>query len=87
MDFKELEVERLHDELETETINASVLRHTLTFFPRQIRTEIHDAVKAARESNTSVINELKVKLESLTKTIEKLTERDNELSKNISVLQ
>ena len=85
--MKEIQVKNLHDELEKETINASVLRHTLSYFPDQIRSEISEAVRAARESNMDVINKQKEKLSMNTERMIKLTARDAELTKSISVLQ
>ena len=63
------------------------MRHKLKYFPQKIKSEIEEAVNAARESNMIVINQLKERLESTTKRIEKLTARDVELTKSISVLQ
>ena len=85
--LKENQVKYVHDELEKETINASVLRHTLTYFPDQIRSEISEAVRAARDSNMHVINSQKERLSINSEQIVKLTARDAELSKSISVLQ
>ena len=65
----------LHDELESITIDASVLRHKLGEFPRDIEGEIRDAVKSARNSNTAKVQAYKVELDSIEKKIKDL---DNE---------
>ena len=38
--FQQLERAHVHDNLEVETINASILRHQLQALPVKIRTEI-----------------------------------------------
>ncbi len=63
------------------------MRHTLTYFPDQIRSEISEAVRAARDSNMDVINKQKERLSANSEQIAKLTARDAELSKSISILQ
>ncbi|XP_072172793.1 coiled-coil domain-containing protein 175-like isoform X2 [Diadema setosum] len=86
--IKELDAERinLHMLLETETINSSILRHQLQFFPDQIKKEIMAAVDSARQSNADQLKDLQDKLESLNQDIEDLEERHRKFSKGNAIL-
>lgn len=42
--LQQKELEKLHEKLETETIDASVLRHKLQFYPGEIKNEIQGSV-------------------------------------------
>lgn len=57
----ELESERtqLHDELEVQTINASVKRHMLKNIPEHYQKHLEAAVIAARDGNASTIESLR----------------------------
>ncbi|XP_013404128.1 myosin-2 heavy chain-like [Lingula anatina] len=83
----ELEAERdkLHELLEIETIQASVLRHKLQVYPGKIKGEIEAAVKSARQSNADEVQRLQSQLEKVTKNIEflelKLQELEEENAK------
>eukprot|EP00057_Strongylocentrotus_purpuratus_P025632 XP_011680106.1 PREDICTED: interaptin isoform X3 [Strongylocentrotus purpuratus] len=85
---KELDAERvkLHMMLETETINSSILRHQLQFFPDQIKKEIMAAVESARQSNAEELKSLQNKLQLLNETIEELEELHKKLSKENAIL-
>ncbi|XP_048240775.1 myosin heavy chain, striated muscle-like isoform X2 [Haliotis rufescens] len=84
----ELEQERkqLHDELETETIKASVNRHKLQFLPAEIKEEIMVAVNSARQSNAKAQQELQDKLDNINTNIVYQGERQRELEKENSIL-
>ena len=82
-----LDVKRLHDEYEAETIKSSVLRHKLINFPNDLRKEIESNVRAARDSNMAVITDLREKLDILTKSIQSLRKRDKELTEQISAMK
>ncbi|XP_071490537.1 uncharacterized protein [Diadema antillarum] len=86
--IKELDAERinLHMLLETETINSSILRHQLQFFPDQIKKEIMAAVDSARQSNADQLKDLQDKLESVNQDIEDLEERHRKFSKGNAIL-
>ncbi|XP_071079911.1 coiled-coil domain-containing protein 175-like isoform X2 [Haliotis cracherodii] len=84
----ELEQERkqLHDELETETIKASVNRHKLQFLPAEIKEEIMVAVNSARQSNAKAQQELQDKLDNINTNIVYQGERQKQLEKENSIL-
>ncbi|XP_063958049.1 myosin-3-like isoform X3 [Lytechinus pictus] len=86
--IKELDAERvkLHMLLETETINSSILRHQLQFFPDQIKKEIMAALESARQSNADELKNLQDKLQLLNETIDDLEETHKKLSKENAIL-
>ncbi|XP_065063055.1 myosin-2 heavy chain-like [Rhopilema esculentum] len=63
----ELDSDRLqvHQELEAETIKASIQRHKLAPYAEEIENEIRAAVTFARESNESEINKLQDKIDGI----------------------
>lgn len=65
--------------METETINASVLRHKLKEFPAIIKKEISDAVAAARAANAENIENLKRELIEMNENIERLENEHKQL--------
>ncbi|XP_067680954.1 coiled-coil domain-containing protein 175-like [Haliotis asinina] len=82
----EQERKRLHDELETETIKASVNRHKLQFLPAEIKEEIMVAVNSARQSNAKAQQEMQDKLDNINKNIVYQGERHQELERENSIL-
>ncbi|XP_072025568.1 uncharacterized protein [Amphiura filiformis] len=86
--IKELDDERVrvHTLLETETINASVLRHRLHFLPARIQKEIAAAVESARHSNTEELKNLNGNLKELNEEIESVEARKESLIKENAVL-
>ncbi|KAL8583839.1 hypothetical protein ACOMHN_040308 [Nucella lapillus] len=85
----ELETERkkMHDELEKETIQSSILRHQLKIMPGQIRDEVMEAVMSARLSNANVLLELQERLKTMTNTITALDRQACDLEHENTVLQ
>ena len=77
----------MHEELETETIKSSIFRHKLTFFDFDLKKEIFENVKAARDSNMEVINSLKAILEKLNSNIKALNTKDKELTEEINIMK
>ncbi|CAH1790807.1 unnamed protein product [Owenia fusiformis] len=86
--IKELESERMkvHELLEKETIDASVLRHQLQFLPGQIAKQLQDAIDTARGSNAEEVNKLKNQLQGITDNITFLTEKHVVLEKENAIL-
>ncbi|KAK3583339.1 hypothetical protein CHS0354_038952 [Potamilus streckersoni] len=84
----ELEKQRLkiHEELETETIRASIKRHCLQFLPQEVKKEISAAVKSARESNAEALNNLRNQLAQITQNIAYLEKRHKELDEENAIL-
>jgi DNA repair exonuclease SbcCD ATPase subunit len=72
--------------LETETINASILRHQLHFFPDSVHSEITSAVESARQSNADELNILQEKLQTLNQDISGLDEHQRKLTKQNAIL-
>ncbi|XP_076441588.1 uncharacterized protein LOC143280791 isoform X2 [Babylonia areolata] len=85
----ELEAERkkMHEELEKETIQSSILRHQLRILPGQIRDEVMEAVMSARLSNANVLLELQEKLKGMNNNITALDRKARELEQENAVLQ
>ncbi|CAD5115991.1 DgyrCDS4927 [Dimorphilus gyrociliatus] len=73
------ERELIRQKLETETINASVLRHELKEFPTIIKKEISAAVSAARAANADNIQRLKQELFDMNENIERLENEHRQL--------
>ncbi|XP_038075392.1 coiled-coil domain-containing protein 175-like [Patiria miniata] len=77
---------RVHLKLETETINSSILRHQLQFFPDSIHSEIASAIESARQSNADELNMLQKKLQTLNQDIGLLDEKQRKLTKQNAIL-
>ena len=83
----ETSVKKVHEDLETETIKTSIYRHKLNAFNTDLKQEIDDNVKAARDSNSHVITDLKDKLDTISKNMVVLHEKDKDLSANLEKLK
>ncbi|XP_050406110.1 myosin-10 isoform X1 [Patella vulgata] len=70
---------KMHDNLETETIKASVLRHKLLFLPGQIKKETMNAVNSAHQSNTVALQDLKNELDTINTNIITMGKHQQEL--------
>ncbi|XP_041352717.1 myosin heavy chain, non-muscle-like [Gigantopelta aegis] len=77
----------IQDQLETETIKASVLRHRLLFLPSQIKEEIMESVNSARQLNISSQVDLQGQLETINTNIVYLGNRQQQLEKENFSLQ
>ncbi|XP_071797447.1 uncharacterized protein [Asterias amurensis] len=86
--IKQLDEERtgVHLILETETINSSILRHQLQFFPASIHSEISSAVESARQSNAEELKALQDQLKSLNEDIGFLDDKQRKLNKQNAIL-
>ncbi|XP_077997710.1 uncharacterized protein LOC144450834 isoform X2 [Glandiceps talaboti] len=84
----ELDNERVktHEQLETETIHSSILRHKLFMSPEEINSEIQTAVSSARHSNAEELSRLQDQLQSLNDNIDYLEKRLKSLEKQNAVL-
>lgn len=84
----ELEAERknIHQQLETETIKASILRHDLKMLPGIIRDEIMVAVNAARQSNADALQDLQEQLDKMNNNMSELEVRARELERENAIL-
>ncbi|GFO41405.1 myosin-2 heavy chain-like [Plakobranchus ocellatus] len=84
----ELEAERkdMHQQFETETIKASILRHDLKILPGLIRDEIMEAVSAARQSNVDALKELQEQLDKMNSNMTELELKARELERENAIL-
>ncbi|XP_022107869.1 coiled-coil domain-containing protein 175-like isoform X2 [Acanthaster planci] len=80
------ERKKVHSFLETETINSSILRHQLQFFPGSVYSEISFAVQSARQSNADELNVLQEKLQALNQDISRLDEHQRKLTRQNAIL-
>ncbi|ELT93903.1 hypothetical protein CAPTEDRAFT_215688 [Capitella teleta] len=80
--WQEQECRKLHDKLETETIDASVLRYKLQIFPDEIKKQIQGAVNAARELNTTELTNLRTTLDTINSNIDSFESRHTVLEKD-----
>jgi len=63
---------KLHEDLEAETIKASIHRHKISTFAEEIEAEIRGAVAAARNSNESEVEHLQGKIAEILSETERL---------------